>query len=148
MIARWREEEKKWREGEKDKVERVGMIAAEGGKGDEWSEREREGGRINQYVQLHSAFLKSYFSIRHHLGGEESSRKGQRDVEWWAVQPDQHQPHFRRPRPAAHSVARRAGAVGVDPHQTERATGPHDVTQGHVLHASFQPVGGVTSAPD
>lgn len=38
MIARWREEEKKWRdrgerEGEKDKVERVGMIATEREKG-------------------------------------------------------------------------------------------------------------------
>lgn len=81
--------------------------------------RERERWRINQYVQLHSAFLKSYFSVRHHLRGKESSRKGQRDVEWWAVQPDQQQAHFRRPRPAAPSVARRAGAVGVDPHQID-----------------------------
>lgn len=81
--------------------------------------REWEQWRINQYVQLHSAFLKSYFSIRHHLRGEESSRKGQRGVEGWAVQPDQHQARFRRPGPAAHSVARRAGADPVDPHQID-----------------------------
>lgn len=42
MIARWGEGEKKWREGEKDKVERVGTIAAEREKGDEWSESARE----------------------------------------------------------------------------------------------------------
>lgn len=29
MIARWREKEKKWIEREKDKVERVGMIAVQ-----------------------------------------------------------------------------------------------------------------------
>lgn len=111
MIARWREDGKEWREGAKDKVERVGMIAAEREKGGMNGQRGREWEqwRINQYVQLHSAFLKSYFSIRHHLRGEESSRKGQRGVEGWAVQPDQHQARFRRPGPTAPSVARTAG---------------------------------------
>lgn len=55
-------------------------------------------------------------------------------MEWWPVQPDQHHGHFCRPRPAAHSVARRAGAVDIDLDQIERSTSTYDITQGHVLY--------------
>lgn len=45
MIARWGVEEKKWSKEEKDKVERVGMMAAErqkGMNGQRKRERERD----------------------------------------------------------------------------------------------------------
>lgn len=75
-------------------------------------ERRREQWRINQYLQLHSAFLKSYFGIGHHLRGEERSRKRQRH---------------------GVVVARRAGAVGLAPRQIW-TVGTCDVTQGQVYY--------------